>query len=510
MKRGRSRWLARAIVASASLLVVSSCVDEKIVYRDGTNFVTPPASAANFLGYSDEATKKTVCGACHATQQAKWVTTRHAEAWSTLQANAGKAALCEACHTISANGNAATGNVGWTATQDKRYHDVQCESCHGSGLQHVSAPARGQMLPSAIADTAKSLTNGCSECHSGTHHPFVEEWRKSRHSTSYTRAYNGATATAPDIPNGPRAACQGCHIGQAILANWGVNTNYTEAKSGKTINDNAFGVTCIVCHDPHGSSNDHQLRFSIRTSDPEQNLCVKCHNRRGNPDFTGSRDSPHAPHGPLVFGTAGWWPPGVSFTETQSSHGSDKNPTLCATCHVQNYSVTDAGGKFQVQVVGHRFLPIPCVDANKNPTDAQDCAITARSFKSCADASCHSHTEASARTALETAESDIAFLSGALQAMLNSNLVPASQKLPAAAGKVTSARGAAYNIALATGVGAAAHNPFLVKALLKASMVQINKEYGVALPPGITPRLLAPYDVQVLPNRPIVVSGSTN
>lgn len=507
MRRGQTLWIARAAMYSLALVALSSCVDEKVVFRDGTNFVAPPTAAVGFLGYSDEATKKTICGACHANQQSKWITTRHAGAWATLQTSDHKAATCEGCHTVSALGNVATGNVGWTGSQDKRYHDVQCESCHSSGLLHVSNPARGQMLPSALSDTAKSLTNGCSECHSGTHHPFVEEWRKSRHATSYTRAYNGATATAPDIPLGPRSACQACHIGQAVLASWGVNTNYLEKEQGKTINAGAFGVTCIVCHDPHGSPNDAQLRYSIRTTDPEQNLCVKCHNRRGNPDFTGSRDSPHAPQGPLVFGTAGWWPPGIDFTENQSSHGSERNPTLCATCHVQNYAVTDAtSGAFTVQVVGHRFLPTPCVDANKNPTTDQNCAITARSFKSCADASCHAHTEASARTSLESAESDIKFFANALNSMIA--LAPASQKLPAAAGKITSARGAAYNSALAIMPGSAAHNPFLVKALLKSSMAQLNKEYGIPLPFPLT--RLAPYDTIILHGQVNSISGPSH
>lgn len=506
MTRGTGRWMAHAGLSSLLLFSISACVDEKIVYRDGPNFTTPPAAAANFVGYQDETTKKTVCGACHAGQQAKWEETRHADAWATLQANPGKQAFCEACHTISENGNTVEESVGYTAVADARYHDVQCESCHGAGLSHIQSPARGQMLPSAIADTGAAVTNGCAECHSGTHHPFVEEWRKSRHATSYTRAFNGSTATPPDIPNGPRSACQGCHIGQAVLANWGVSTNYLEKDLGKTINNSAFGVTCIVCHDPHGSTNDHQLRFSIRSSDPDQNLCVKCHNRRGNPDFSGSRDSPHAPQGPLVLGGAGWWPPGTDFEETESSHGPTQNPTLCATCHVQNYSVTDAvTGNFQVQVVGHRFLPTPCVDANGQPTDDQNCAITARSFKSCADASCHAHTENSARTALETAESDIQFFANALNQMIAQ--APASEKLPAAAGKVTTARGSTYNVALALAVGSAAHNPFLIKALLKASMAQMNKDYGIPLPVPLP--ALAPYDTQILHGQVNTVMRST-
>jgi hypothetical protein len=222
---------------------------------------------------------------------------------------------------------------------------------------------------------------------------------------------------------------------------------------------------------------------------------VKCHNRRGNPDFTGNRDSPHAPQGPLVFGTAGWWPPGVTFEETQSSHGSDRNQKLCAGCHVQNYAVSDkATGKFTVQVVGHRFLPIPCIDANGAPTDAQNCTNAQRSFRACAASGCHA-TQSAARTALETAEADVALLTGALDNMLAQ--VPASEKLPAAAGKVTTARGATYNSNLAKAVGSEAHNAFLVKALLRASIAQVSKDYNIPKPPGLS---IAPYD-QLLQNK---------
>ncbi len=488
-----SSWRVPALLAGAWL--VAGCVDEKIVYRDGPNFAAPPASAANFVGYDDQATKLTVCGNCHVGQQARWKDTKHAKAWATLDANAGKQGLCQACHTVSNLGNVATDTaVGWRSTKDVRYQDVQCESCHGAGLQHIGVPTRGQMLPAIKADTGRAVTNGCSECHTGSHHPFVEEWRQSRHATSYTRAYNGTTATAPEVPGGPRAACQGCHIGQAVLANWGVNTNYT---------DKAFatqaagqGVTCVVCHDPHGSGNPKQLRYPVDSRDPENNLCVKCHNRRGNPDFTGSRDTPHAPHGPLILGSAGWWPPGLQFDETQGSHSSDKNPKLCAGCHLGKYDVTDkATNQFKVTVTGHRFTAVPCVDANGAPTASQTCVITARSFKSCAASGCH--TEASARSVFVSAEQDIRVLYTALDQQIATGR--SSGKIAAtefAAGKVTTARGASFNSNLAKMPGTEVHNPFLIKALLRASLAQVQKDYGVPSP--IPVARLAPYDSLVL------------
>ena len=313
-------------------------------------------------------------------------------------------------------GNVATDtSAGWRTTKDKRYHDVQCESCHGAGLQHVQTPARGQMLPSIKADTGKAITNGCSECHSGTHQPFVEQWRTSRHATSYTRAYNGTTATAPEVPGGPRAACQGCHIGQKVLEAWGVNTNFTEKSQGQTA-ASAVGVACAVCHDPHGSTNSKQLRFAVDSRDPDNNLCMKCHLRRAVPDFSSSYGTrPHSPQGPMLLGTAGWWPPGIEVDgDLVASHGTERNPKLCASCHVNRYQVTDkATGKFVQRVTGHRFDAIPCVDANGLPTPSQTCTITQRSFKSCAASGCH--TESSARTIMVTAEADIKFLARTAQ-----------------------------------------------------------------------------------------------
>jgi predicted CXXCH cytochrome family protein len=328
------------------------------------------------------------------------------------------------------------------------------------------------MLASIHADTG-DVTNGCAECHSGTHHPFVEEWRLSRHGRP-----NDHTFSSTGEPN---ASCRGCHVGQYVLAAWGVNTNYLE-KTGATNLANSEGVTCVVCHDPHGSAFPHQLRFAVDDKDPDNNLCAKCHQRRSTPDWSGSRDSPHAPQGPLVFGTAGWWPPGIEFVEAQSTHGSEANPRLCATCHVQRYTVTDqATGQFQVSVVGHRFLPIPCVDANGAPTEDQTCEISARSFRGCTGSGCH-NSELIARSAFVSAENDVHGLIALLDGMIAQ--VPSSEF---GAGKVTVGRGAKFNSEMAKMPGAIVHNPFMLRALLRYSGVALNQTYGIPLPPGLAP-----------------------
>ena len=493
MTRRSHSHAAMAGVGVLMLVASGGCVDEKIVYRDGPNYAAPPTAAASFLGYDDQTAKLTVCGNCHVGQQAKWKGSKHADAFATLEKSGQMQGFCQACHTVNNLGNIATDTaVGFRSTKDKRYHDVQCESCHGAGLQHVSSPTRGQMLASITADTAKSLTTGCSECHTGTHQPFVEEWRKSRHATSYTRAYNGATATAPEVPNGPRAACVGCHVGQNVLGNWGVNTNYVEKTKGES-QATAVGITCAVCHDPHGTPNSKSLRFAVDARDLDNNLCMKCHFRRAVPDFTGSRNEPHSPQGPMLLGQAGWWPPGIQVDgDLVASHGTERNPKLCATCHVNRYDVTDkATGKFVSSVTGHRFAAIPCVDANGLPTASQSCVTSARSFKSCAGSGCH--TEATARTSMASAEADINVLANALLTMLNDSKVPAADKL---AGKVSTWRGSTFNRNLALHPGSEVHNPFLAKALLRASIAQMAKDYGIV--PPINVNLLAPYDKLIL------------
>ena len=465
--------ILKSLVASVPFLVLmTSCVDEKIVYRDGPNFVAPPSNAGSFLGYHDEADKKTVCSNCHVTQQGRWAETAHAGAYATLAARGQVQGTCERCHTVNNLGNAVTDTTsGWRSTHDDRYKDVQCESCHGPGLQHVTAPARGQMLASILADTGSAVTNGCSECHSGTHHPFVEEWRKSGHGAQ-------ASPTVPS-PTNARAECQSCHNASGILASWGVNTNFTEKLSSTYVR---AGVTCAVCHDPHGSANDHQLRYSVTASNTTDNLCMRCHQRRARPD-SASTSGPHSEQGPLLLGNAGWFPPNLDLSTTvASTHGSERNPRLCATCHVQKYTANDKlTGAFAFQVTGHRFLAIPCVDANGAPTDAQTCAISARSFRSCTASGCHG-SETAARSAFTTAEGRIDVLVAELRRLLA--LVPPGELTTVT--KFTTARGAKFNADLADQVGSFVHNPFLVEQLLRASISQVAKDYNLTSSPGFS------------------------
>ncbi len=158
MRTGRSEF---RLLSAALVLAAAGCQDTETIYKAFPLFDDPPAAAAAFLGYSEQQSKLPVCGNCHVGQNAAWQETAHAGAWETLQASGGSQDFCEGCHTVSENGNLTEDSGGWPATLDVRYQDVQCESCHGPGLEHVTNPDASQPLASLLVGT--DLTNGCGE-----------------------------------------------------------------------------------------------------------------------------------------------------------------------------------------------------------------------------------------------------------------------------------------------------------------------------------------------------------
>jgi predicted CXXCH cytochrome family protein len=465
------------------------CVDEKIVYKDAPRFQNPPASAAKYLGYTDTTNKVTACGNCHTGQQALWKLTKHSTAWKDLQANVGKAAYCNACHTVGHNGNADTTTLaGYASTKDARYTDVQCENCHGPGLDHATSPSTtNRPLASLKADTGLKANGTCAECHSGIHNPYVQDWKASNHGTMPNSA-------SPKT----NVACQGCHTGQGALQAWGVDyaTNYKEKNFA---NADTLPITCGVCHDPHGSGIGKQLRFPIDINDPDRNLCMKCHQRRAVADTTpAGRTSPHSPEGPMLYGSAGWEPPGIDVPNTAATHGNvNANPKLCAGCHMGRRTVTDTAGNFSYQYTGHQFVAVPCVDGTGKPTASQTCALTpayvsgtaGRDYTSCASSSCHGNTPAQVAISLNSKVASVTALATELNRLIK--LAPATELTVS---KWTVAKGATFNLNLAatvTGTGAStviaakpgsiAHNPARLDGLLAASITVVKSTYGVAI-----------------------------
>jgi predicted CXXCH cytochrome family protein len=505
-------------VLAAAAALLGACTDESVRYVNRP--FNPPIDQVNgFLGYFDVSTKQTSCGNCHVGHQRQWATAAHADAWAGLQSSGGANASCEGCHTVSERGNAVEGAAGYDAVNDAAYHDVQCESCHGPGFAHASEPDIGPVPLSRLAARNDDTTGTCGECHSGAHHPFIEEWAQSRHAHQNTHATS--------------ASCVGCHEGRAVLRAWGKDANYIE-RSLPDDTLNGLGITCAVCHDPHGSPNSAQLRWPIETPDTSQNLCMKCHLRRTAPYSGSSRgNAPHAPQGAVLLGFAGYQNP--TYLDTAlinaagfTTHGNTAvNTRLCAGCHVYSFSVTADPVQ---NATGHLFRPIPCYDANGVPTDTiLNCAYTptARSFNPCVG--CH-FTEDQAATLLSLSMSRLRSLTRTLWVDVDGDetvdAFPADSGILAkikanttdlnpSTAPVTAADGAHFNVNLvgenAAGVFMYAngdkshgvHNPFLAEVLLRASIDELTDLYGAQ--PWFTP---LPSAVQQILAGPLGVEGT--
>ncbi len=468
-----TRQVQRTIgVAVLALVVVAggACVDERIVFRDRDLVGELPDGAGGFVGLSEEETNLTVCGNCHVSFQGQWEQTAHADAWATLQASGHAAETCEGCHTVNQLGNVATEEGGFLAVEDTRYHNVQCESCHGPGLSHILDPGDDN-IPLAPLAVGLDLTIGCGECHQGSHHPFVEEWEQSGHGQVVASAAG-------------RAECESCHSGEGALRAWGIRADFLE-KEETAQPDNHLAITCGVCHDPHSSDTDRQLRYPVDLPNEEQNLCMKCHHKRGTPDLASQSRGPHSPEGPVLLGYGGWWPPNLTFpggegdtARIAATHGSEVNPQLCAGCHVNRFEVTDQiTGEFVLQSTGHLFEAIPCLDEQGVPQAGGECADTERTFQTCTGAGCHG-TEAVARSLRQVARQRIALLAGQLNTLIEQ--IPETE-FDAGDGRYSTGEGALFNYQLATGFdGSAIHNPFLMEALLIASIQQVEEDYPIA------------------------------
>jgi len=479
----RTLFAALLLVVAFSGFALLGCTDTETVYVDKPLFDDPPEAAAGFLGYDEADKKLTVCGNCHAGIQAEWEPSAHAHAWDTI-ADRANPAPCQDCHSVGQLGSATSTPGGYATTLDTRYRDVQCESCHGPGLEHVTNPDATQPLASVVLgdisppDYSKAMN--CAECHQGNHHPFVDEWALSPHAHVVESA-----ASNP--------SCQGCHRGQQVIERFGDHGNYIEKDS-----DEPLATVCVVCHDPHGSPYEGQLRKPVNTVSIEEHLCAQCHNRRSEPSGSSSHGlEPHAPEAALLIGDAGWFPPGSDIEQgkIRGTHGSERNERLCATCHLPMFEVTDPEtGGHVFSSTGHLFRPIPCVDEQGIPLPFEsNCDLTtdSRSYISCVSSGCHADQQAAYSALVASVNTVQNYADDLIEVLrqVDPNLAEPGGEIDPTTTTFTVAEGSLFNYNLATFgnaefgtntvVGSSVHNPFLMRSLLLASLDAVEEAYGL-------------------------------
>ena len=555
-------WLLLGLVP----LLLGGCTET--VVQDREPFNPPPDATNKFLGLFTTADTLTTCGNCHVEHQKDWLQTAHAAAFGLPATSPDYLPACNTCHTLSDKGNATAYPAGWDAVNDTVYHGVQCENCHGPGLDHVSAPDApksasnpplahiGVLGPDNRAEPgdpvsvdSASVGQSCGACHNQNSGPGVrafEEWAASGHAVQVLEVGGASPADNP--------SCVSCHEGKGVLAAWGVTANYAE--KGQTGHTNQLAQTCAVCHDPHGTAQDPatgkpfegQLRFSLSAADVSQNLCMKCHQRRSVPDQASSR-GPHSPQGPMLLGDAGYQNPTylqVDLVAVATTHGSEKNPRLCAGCHVNRLTGTDVTTGKPATSAGHLFLPTPCLDAGGLPDLVnQDCPDdeASRSWQACTASGCHGSASvavslfALSSTRIEQLVEPIWFDKNANDAidpdstacsnlnkvtpgvvvcpdtlnpakwdggmLARTDLIPTTgvnNQYTTNDNNITAAEGARFNVRILREGGAdgssGVHNPILAEALLRANIEELGDVYFGGTPP-------LPVSVQSIMNGPL-------
>jgi predicted CXXCH cytochrome family protein len=126
--------------------------------------------------------------------------------------------------------------------------------------------------------------------------------------------------------------CLKCHSADYIFA--------ASVPDNATPQDFQYGLTCVVCHDPHSQENPFQLRSDVVT------LCAGCHNDEG----ATPGGSPHHPNANMFQGVGGAEYPGKKYEN--SFHTYLENG--CAECHMWTAPFST---DINTAISGHTFKP---------------------------------------------------------------------------------------------------------------------------------------------------------
>ncbi len=237
---------------------------------------------------------------------------------SSLAAQPAEAPACADCHDDVA-GAFTQSSHGRAFRLDSAYAGSSCESCHGSGAQHMDSGDAADIqnpahLKGAAADRA------CLTCHQNDRRHAL--WEGSEHERAGVACvdchgvHGGKPARRPVAVASTTELCLSCHTAQRpALAQ----------RSGHPIR--AGKMECASCHNPHGTTNEHLV-----AADSVNDLCFSCHQDK---------------RGPFLWEHA---PVREDCMSCHKSHGSNHESLLvarvnqlCQSCHLQGRHQTVAG-----------------------------------------------------------------------------------------------------------------------------------------------------------------------
>ncbi len=198
--------IAKALACEPSIVAAKAAYDlaaarANLAELGNVKPAAPAKGEAGYVGVQE-------CSTCHGKAVKMWQSTKHFEAWETLEKVGKQLDLsCIYCH-VSGFDKLGGANLAF----NEHLRDVQCETCHGPGSKHVEADGKGHIVLTPEA----SLCQGChNEEHSDTFDfkPYLRDITGDGHGEEFRKTL-GDGATGSEL----RAAAL-AKAGSAIGAN---------------------------------------------------------------------------------------------------------------------------------------------------------------------------------------------------------------------------------------------------------------------------------------------------
>lgn len=277
---------------------------------------------------------------------------------------------CQSCHDLhSADGEPITRSAS---------EKLLCYSCHdGSGSTADVKTGFGEsVLGTTTARSSHPVPAGtmrCSDCH--TPHKGPSEGNPMSLSAGSAEATSGI------------AVCASCHGSGSSLPGGDLASPIGGTPHASLVSSQSVaGIACVVCHEPHASSNADLVRAQIRTESlttatvtGEPGICLSCH-QDASGQYDGSMLAAAQKHTTVTTSTkaltswpgASGSPAGCDGCHEPHGTGSGQSYTrvsgseLCRTCHDDaslsyptDYSYR---GETTFTASGHQGITAPAVD----------------------------------------------------------------------------------------------------------------------------------------------------
>jgi predicted CXXCH cytochrome family protein len=212
--------------------------------------------------------------------------------------------LCDGCHSVNYD----------VRTRQVTEWNVGCEKCHGPGAEHVTKPARTNIVNPAKLDFVKA-NDICIQCHSQGKpltNPIQDRW------------FDWPVGYEPGKDLKDYWSLEEHKLGETTFTHFADGTAHKNRMQGNDFVRSAMythGVTCFSCHDVHGTANNADLKR------PASQMCLTCH-------APGSSNGPRA-----------------ATLEQHTHHKAGSAGNECAACHMPSIEQTIAN----VNVRAHTF-----------------------------------------------------------------------------------------------------------------------------------------------------------